>query len=443
MKNRQSNPHVWTSLASRCGAILVLSAAPGLGACSSGPGSDPTGQSSEALGGARCTARAEIGKSGLYLETTIPLPNLAPGEKFSYDIGAVDARAHRYYLADRTNKSLDIIDTRTFAVRQVAGFAGIGATNDASGPDGVVYVPGGSVYVGDVNGVKVIDPKAGAVVRTISIATSGFRTDEGCFDPDDRIAMFQNPADSPPFSTFISTETNEIVARLPFADASGLDGCVYDRRTKRFLVNNDGTAANPDGEVDVIAAGSVVAGSPAVSARYPLGKCGPAVVALNRHGELAIACDAPAGAPQTTILMDSRNGAIRRTVTQVGGEDEVAFDGRLDRFYVAARDMTANGISQTGLTGAKFTPVLGIIDARTGAWIDSIPTGSGAHSVATDAETGDVFVPVPPTATASGGVQVYAPICADRDDSHGRGRCACEGTRHDRDNGDDSSSDED
>src|ERR1700731_1676386 len=73
----------------------------------------------------------------------IPLPNLPAGGKFSDDIGIVDPAAHRYYLADRTNSALDIIDTTSFALRQVPGFTGAKATTEVSGPDGVVSIPGG------------------------------------------------------------------------------------------------------------------------------------------------------------------------------------------------------------------------------------------------------------------------------------------------------------
>jgi hypothetical protein len=354
-------------------------------------------------------APSEIGQSGLYLAQVIALPNLPAGGKFSYDIGVVDPHAHSYYLADRTNKSLDIIDTDTYAVHQVSGFTGVGASNDVSGPDGVVVTPDG-VYVGDVNGLKLVDPQAATIVATIPIASSGFRTDEGCYDPDDRLLMFQNPADSPPFATYLMTKDNSIVARLPFADAKGLEACVYDPRTKSFLVNNDGTPTNPHGEVDIIPAWTVIAGNPQVAARYALGNCGPTGIALGRHEEVVVGCDAPAGDPQLTLIMDARTGTILDAVSEVGGEDELAFDPHLGRFYVAARNMTASGESQSGVAGAAFTPVLGVIEAATGAWIANIPTGAGAHSVAVDPRTGRVFVPVPPTPSLAGGVQVYAPI---------------------------------
>jgi hypothetical protein len=87
----------------------------------------------------------------------------------------------------------------------------------------------------------------------------------------------------------------------------------------------------------------------------------------------------------------------------------VAYDPKLNHYYTASRDWTANGTSLTGQAGATFTPVLGIIDAATNTWLGNLPTGAGAHSVAADPVTGRVFVPVPPTATSAGGVQTYGP----------------------------------
>src|SRR5437764_14615286 len=73
-----------------------------------------------------------------------------PGEPLAtFDIGVVDQEAQRYYLADRTNKSLDIFDAKTDAfLGRVAGFVGQKESNDVSGPDGVVLV-GGEAWVGD------------------------------------------------------------------------------------------------------------------------------------------------------------------------------------------------------------------------------------------------------------------------------------------------------
>ena len=65
----------------------------------------------------------------------------------SFDISWVDAATQRYYLADRSNAGVDVVDTRTGTfVKVIKGnFAGVkfnaaGAANTAlSGPHGVVY----------------------------------------------------------------------------------------------------------------------------------------------------------------------------------------------------------------------------------------------------------------------------------------------------------------
>ena len=381
----------WISLAG-----LALSCA-GLAACNGGATNSPPFTTGTAT------------TTGIKAQQLIVLPGLPAGGKFTYDIGVADATARRYYLADRTNASLDIINLDSNAVRQVPGFTGQKPSNDASGPDGVVYVPNGSVYVGDVNTVKVVDPVAGAVTATIPTGTAGFRTDEGCYDPDDKLVMFANPADSPPYASFISTTTNTVVAKLNFPGSVGLEQCVYDPGTKKFLINNDGTPANPHGELDAILAATAVAGAPVIAQAYPEGTCGPAGLALGPNENLVVGCDTPAGTQQITLIMNAVSGAIVATIGGVGGEDEVAYDPKLNHYYVAARDMTANGISQTGQTGATFTPVLGVIDAATNMWLGNLPTGANAHSVAVDSATGRVYVPVPPTATAAGGVQVFGP----------------------------------
>ncbi|MBU3066648.1 hypothetical protein KO481_34670 [Nocardia sp. NEAU-G5] len=347
-----------------------------------------------------------VAAPNVHFKQMIPLPNLPAGGKFSYDIGTVDPATHQYYLADRTNSALDIIDTTSFALRQVSGFTGAKATSDLSGPDGVVSTPGG-VYVGDINAVKVVDPAAGTTSAPIATGSAGFRTDEGCYDPADKLMMFANPADSPPNTTWISTTTNTVKATHAFADSKGLEQCAYDPGTKNFFINNDGTQANPHGELDVISAASVVAGTPAVSATYTEGACGPTGMALGPNENLVVGCDAAPGSPQITLIVSATNGSIVKTITSVGGSDEVAYDSKLNRYYTASRNWTANGTSQTGVKGAKFTPVLGIIDAGSNTWIANLPTVSDAHSVAVDSNTGNVFVPVAPTATAAGGVMRF------------------------------------
>ena len=136
---------------------------------------------------------------------------------FTFDIGAVD-NGH-YYLADRTNKALDVYDSKTYQLLgQIKGtgalaFAGQGTDNAHSGPDGVAVIPGtNTVYVGDVGSVKIVDVGSMTVVKNIPLpppgaTTTTLRADEGCYDPDDKLMMFAHPEETPPFVSFISTTT--------------------------------------------------------------------------------------------------------------------------------------------------------------------------------------------------------------------------------------------
>ncbi len=150
----------------------------------------------------------------------------------------------RYFLADRNNKAIDVVDTSTNKlIEQIpGGFFGIGASLDTSGPNGLVGLPGTTtLYVGDVNSVKIIDTSSQALVKTIPLNTGGTRVDGGCFDSDDHLVAITSPAETPPYTTFINTDTQSIVGRLTFTGSSGLESCAYDPGSKSILINNDGT----------------------------------------------------------------------------------------------------------------------------------------------------------------------------------------------------------
>jgi hypothetical protein len=399
----------------------LLAAGVGLAGCGQGGNTTPPP-------GSQAPRLTTIDGSGLALYTTAVVPGLVVGGSFSYDIGAVDTTANHYYLSDRTNKALDVMNLQTYVIQQAkVGYAGVSPLgNSYSGPDGDTPLPNtGLVYTGDVNSVKIVNSANLALVKNIVTGNQGIRTDEGCYDPDDGIMEFNNGETTPPVANFISTATQSIVATYSFsgpqfgAGEAGLDACVYDHNTKNFYINNDGTSTNTDGELDVIPASSVVAGNPQVTAQYDEGTgaqtsatndCNPSGITVNPNNDaLVIACDTNPGNPQYTLIMSATSGAVLAEVTGVGGSDEVAYDPKLNRFYVAARDMTANGISQTGNATPTFTPVLGIINATTFAFIANVPTGKGSHSVAVDPLNGYVYVPVPPTTSTVGGIEVFVP----------------------------------
>lgn len=335
----------------------------------------------------------------------IAVPN-ASSPPFSFDIGYVEAG--KYFLTDRNNKAVDVVDTKSNTlIAQIPGpFIGAGATTNESGPDGIVGITGtNTIYVGDVDSVKVIDTAAQKTVNTIVISNSGSRVDEGCYDPDDHLVMYASPGDSPPFVTFISTLTQTPVAKLPFNGTSGLEACTYDSASKSFLINNDGTSANPDGELDVITASSAVAASPSVSKSFPLGKCGPTGIVLGPNNDVLVGCDPPAGDPLITLILDRTSGAIHASVP-FGGVDQVNYDPASNRYFLPARHYVSGGTA----AASGFDPQMGIIDGASRQLIFTIPVGTGAHSVAIDSTLGQVYVPFQAGSGGfpNGGISVFS-----------------------------------
>src|SRR5215470_562984 len=94
-------------------------------------------------------ARADEGKSdkgAVRLLKTIPVPvsaaNNTAGALYSFDISWVHQATQTYYLADRSNRVVDIVDakTNTFLGQLAANpsFAGVSPPAVSPGPNGVV-----------------------------------------------------------------------------------------------------------------------------------------------------------------------------------------------------------------------------------------------------------------------------------------------------------------
>jgi DNA-binding beta-propeller fold protein YncE len=368
----------------------------------------------------------------------IAIPNISAGSNFSFDISGVNPATSRMYFTDRNNKSVDVIDTssNTLLTQIKGGFAGCdtgptcaGANNDKSGPDGLNIIPGTTlIYVGDVNSVKIIDTQTNTVTNTIAIGgTSGLRADEGCYDADHKIYMISSPAESPPFATFIDTTTQKIIATLLFTDpgtgasgpaSAGLEACAYDHGTSSFMVNNDGSTANPHGEVDVIPASFVMTGNPAAPVTltlpaivagsgfkvFPLGNCDPTGIDLGPGTDFIVSCrQGTAGVPLTVEILNRVDGTVLANLN-AGGGDQVWYDAASNKYYVAASRWTANGLSSgSACTAASpCTPTVSVIDAGSRTINSKIPSGNNAHSVAVDSATHQVYIPYS-SATAPAG----------------------------------------
>ncbi len=376
-------------------------------------------------GGSGLDNNTTVGKNQA---TIVSIPGLSSTANFSFDLGTV--YQGKYYVTDRNNKAVDVIDTTTLAVSQIKGtgslaFTGTGGGSATGGPNGINVIPyTNQLYVGDVNGVKVVDIPSATVIGFIKVGTTGFRADEGCFDPDHHLYMIATPDADTPFASIINTDTQTVVATIVWNDvngqpAGGNEQCRYDSGTQSFIVNNDNTVANPHGEVDVIpvasiqsipAGGSANVFSLANVKRFPLGNCDPTGLALGPGTDMMAECrPGGAGSPLISIIMNRTNGQILATVP-FGGADQIEYDARTNKYYIAANRWHTSGVNDKGggcSASNPCAPTLGIVDASTRTLVATYATGNNAHSVAIDPSNGEVFMPISSAANPAG-----CPSCA-------------------------------
>ncbi len=391
---------------------------------------------------------------------TIPVAGISSAVSYSFDLGAVDVATNRYYVTDRTNKSVDVVDTSTLSVvaQYQNGYAGCttnagvaspaclavagsSVNNDRSGPDGLDVV-GSNLFVGDVNSLKIVDKSSGALKKTLAIGgASGLRADEGCYDAEHGLYAISSPGESPPFMTVVDAVNQNVLATVYF-DSAGLEACVYDPTTKMFMVNNDGSNANGRGEISGYpaaffnalktpagAAGPNVQylfsawGVPPVNAStvpaptgtvltgtvsYPLGNCDPTGLALGPGKDIGAMCrQGKVGETLTFQILDRTTGALLKTVA-AGGGDQITYDSGSNKWFLADSRWTASGNSCAGGSAAcPLTPVLAIVDGTTRALITMLPNGNNAHSVAVVPGTSSTYTTIltpftAPSATGGG-----------------------------------------
>jgi DNA-binding beta-propeller fold protein YncE len=332
-----------------------------------------------------------------------------PGNKFdNFDIGYVDSNAGRYYIADRSNAAIDIFDTqKNIFVGRVTGFVGVKMVNgrpanNMSGPNGLAFDPEKhQLWVGDGDStVKVIDLAANPAKIIATINTGGQRrADELTVDTKDGLVLIGNNADKPTFVSFISTKPDHaVVAKIEMPDATdGIDQPTYVPETGLFY------ASVPVWKEEKNHGGLAVFDPKTLKfvKLIPLDDCMPAGSFHGPGTKMIVGCSAgsqartPGMAP-ATVIIDVKTEKVVKIIHELGGMDEVWYNPGAHRYYTASRDQPGGA-------------VLGVINSDTDSWIESIPTGTNAHSVAADAKNNVIFVPLtaPNSACSNGCIGVY------------------------------------
>jgi hypothetical protein len=345
----------------------------------------------------------------------------------SFDISWVNPNRAEYYLGDRSNKGITIIDTQHLKFkRTIPGFKGIvlnkagtAVDNNHSGPDGVVS-HGRWLYAGDGDStLKVIDlnaPTAMAIKQSISTGGTT-RLDEMAITGDGQLLIAANNAEDPPFATLFSANGDDTVSNtfiitkitvantiIPAGAGLSIEQPAWDPATQRFYTSIPTIANNPPG--------CVLGGTPACSGGLlvtdpdnpisplglfdpatgqgviPLTACGPNGATLGPNGNLLLGCTPGNFPPGTTSLVINGRTHNTATVNGITGSDEVYFNaGEDQRYYLGA----SKAIKPAGSTLGSGA-VLGVVDG-TSVLVESIPQGSGSHSVGTDSKRNLIFVP--------------------------------------------------
>lgn len=347
--------------------------------------------------------------------------SLPGGQKIqSFDISFVDPVIGLYILGDRTNQSVDVIDTTTNAVltQLHGGFVGSTGNNDTSGPDGVVIIAHREVWVGDApcasgsahpnpcapfgsSSVKVIDLFSQQLTHTIFTGGTA-RADELCYDPRHHLVLVANNADTPPFASIISTTSYTVLKKIPFDGTNGApnsnngaEQCQWDHRTGKFYISIPGIVGQPAGTGGVAVIDPV---SMKVETTFiiPFASCqAPQGMAIGPAHQILLGCNGDGGSNHPTAIIDDRNGHVIKTLNNESGSDMVWFNPGDDHYFLARS--SAFGSSQ----------LLGVVDSDGPGPGDAIRAdhdavtanksiaGRNAHSVAADPILNKVFVPIP------------------------------------------------
>jgi len=323
------------------------------------------------------------------------------GPLSSFDISYTDPVTGYYYFADRSSKTVDIINPTAFTlVGQATGFVGFTGSNSTSGPDGVLVVDNGTtatLYAGDGNSTlrsfNVTNPTNPIAGGTVNTGGGAFRLDEMAYSPSGGgYLLAANNANAPAYANLISTSsplaptlTNSPILVPGQTDpGGGLEQSVWDPNTGTWFVSVPSFNGTDPGGVQEYSLG----GSPLRTYNFASmgfgGACASSGLGLGANGNLMVGCSN--GGP--IVLNPAGTGTIVAQLPQSHGADELWYDPTSNRFFV------------TGANAAGDR-VIDVFDGTTYALLQEIDLtamgfGTGnTHSVAVDPLTGEIFVPIP------------------------------------------------
>jgi hypothetical protein len=352
---------------------------------------------------------------------------------YGFDISFVDQKTQTYYLGDRSNAAVDVVNAKTGNFERhifaTPAFAGATGDNDTSGPNGVA-VGGGCIFAGD-GPSRVVAFDQATHKQTGDVNTGGkFRADEMAFDPADGVLIVANNADTPPFDTLISVSKSCKLTKgkkITLDKANGVNATngaeqpQWDPITGRFyqsIPEINGPPKNPGtGLIGGVA--RINPHTAKVESVIQVPFCQPAGLSIGRNDIALLGCsvvfDTAGKAWSATdtntatpyqMLVDLRNGVLEGVVPGIGGSDEVWYNSGDNHFYTGS---SKSPYAPNPSSAAQGAGILGVIDGTSEELdqqaptfnVPAVTTGSKqhvsgtSHSVAADSKNNEVFVPLP------------------------------------------------
>jgi len=320
-----------------------------------------------------------------------------PGDPVT-DIGImdIDQTTGLGYLADKTNKSVIVFDTKTDKfVARIPGFIGRVKDGDASGPNGVLIVKGGAeLWVSDGDStIKVVDTKTNQITATI--ATGGKKRANGmALGEDIGVVIVANSNDDPPFLSFISTAPDhKILAKIPIPQSGeNLERSAYHAPSRMFYTAIPVSRADPT-------KGLLAQTDPKTGKLVKLHElsCHPHSLSIVSDSTIFLGCSSAHGPTPKPggdmAIFDIAAGKVENVLAGYGGNGGSTMNRKLGQYYHS----TSGGS-------------LMVVDTKTKKGVQQLPTSNGARSLAVSLANNRVYVATTAKELACRGcIVVYGP----------------------------------
>ena len=307
------------------------------------------------------TTLAAQDKAPLKLVATIPLPGLKDGD---FDHFALDMDGHRLFLTAEENDKIEVLDTSTNKL--------IRTVEDAKAPHAILFrndLKKLFVVEGDASAVKIYDSESYKLLGEIKVSIDA---DSIAYDPVTSYLYVVNGGREAhtPYSLISAIDTNSAKKLRDIKiDSNHIEAIVLEKSGPRLFMNISGKNA----------VGVMDRDKSVLTATWPLPAGDKANVAM-AFDEANHRLFVVTRTPGKLLVLNSDTGKVVANIPAVGFVDDVAFDPKSKRIYLA---------------GDKFVDVFQQKDADHYSLLGRVPGGFRAKTAILVPELNRYYLAVP------------------------------------------------